>query len=229
MKRSKEVVLVHGLWHQPAHFGRLADVLRRQGITVHVPPLHRGSLAADTAAVQEVVDVCVEPPVVLGHSYGGSVITGLERVGHLVYVAAFVPASGESGALLGGAGALVNHAVQQNDDGTTSIKPEMAGDVLYADCTAAESAWATALLVRQRPGHGRGVPERIAWNSTESTYIVCLEDKALDPALQQRMGGRCSTTLRITSSHSPFISRPVELAETITGISVPRFVQQSSQ
>lgn len=197
MKQRTALVLVHGLWHQPAHFDRFADVLRSQGITVHVPRLHRGSLAADTAAVQEVVDACVAPPVVLGHSYGGSVITGLERVGHLVYVAAFVPAAGESGALLGGAGALVNHAVQQNNDGTTSIQPEMAGHVLYADCNAAESAWATALLVPQRPGHGRGVPERTAWRSTESTYILCEEDKALDPALQQRMAGRCTTTIKI--------------------------------
>ena len=217
MKQRTEVVLVHGLWHQPAHFDRLADVLRRQGITVHVPRLHRGSLAADTAAVQEVVDACAVPAVVLGHSYGGSVITGLERVRHLVYVAAFVPAPGESGALLGGAGALVNHAVQQHDDGTTSIQPEMACDVLYADCTAAESAWATALLVRQRPGHGRGIPDRTAWEATESTYILCEEDKALDPALQRRMAGRCTTTVKFTSSHSPFISRPLQLAEVIAG------------
>jgi pimeloyl-ACP methyl ester carboxylesterase len=218
MEQRTEVILVHGLWHQPAHFDRLSDVLRRQGTTVHVPLLHRGSLAADSAAVQEVVDACADRPVVLGHSYGGSVITGLERVGHLVYLAAFVPAAGESGALLGGAGALVNHAVQQNDDGTTSIKPEMAGDVLYADCTAAESAWATSLLVRQRPGHGRGVPEHIAWDSTETTYILCEEDKALDPGLQKRMARRCGTTVSMASSHSPFISRPAELAETVFGI-----------
>lgn len=218
MKQRAEFVLVHGLWHQPAHFDRLADVLRKQEVTVHVPRLHRGSLAADTAAVQEVVDACAAAPVAFGHSYGGSVITGLERIRHLVYVAAFVPAAGESGALLGGAGALVNHAVQQNDDGTTSIRPEMASDVLYADCTAHESAWATELLVRQRPGHGRGVPEKIAWNSTESTYILCEEDKALDPSLQKRMARRCSRTVSLASSHSPFISRPAELAETVLGI-----------
>ena len=95
MMQNLEVVLVHGLWHQPVHFDRLADDLRGQGVLVHVPRLHRGSLAADTAAVQETVDGCRTAPVVVGHSYGGSVITGLERVGHLLYVAAFVPASAE--------------------------------------------------------------------------------------------------------------------------------------
>lgn len=209
------MVLVHGLWHQPEHFGPLAEALRRLGATVHIPRLHR---AADTSVVQEEVDACVEIPIVMGHSYGGSVITGLERVRHLVYVAAFVPAAGESGALLGGAAALVNEAVRQNDDGTTSIKPERAGEVLYGDCTEADSIWATELLVPQQAGHGRGVPRRIGWESTASTYILCEEDKALDPRVQARMALRCTTTIRVPSSHSPFISRAAQLATTVLEI-----------
>jgi hypothetical protein len=95
--------------------------------------------------VQEVVDACRMAPVPLGHSYGGSVITGLERVRHLIYVAAFVPAAGESGALLGGAGALVNKAVQPT---TTGPPASIRGrPVLYADCSEADSAWTTGLLL----------------------------------------------------------------------------------
>lgn len=216
MSQQPEVVLVHGLWHQPAHFDLLARDLRGQGVTVHVPRLHRGSLAADTAAVQSAVDGCREAPVVLGHSYGGSVITGLERVRHLVYVAAFVPAAGESGALLGGATALVNEAVRHNGDGTTSIAPERAREVLYADCTEADGDWATRLLVPQQPGHGRGVPGRVAWQSVESTYLRCEQDQALSPELQERMARRCTNTLSLESSHSPFISRSGQLAELIS-------------
>jgi hypothetical protein len=126
-----------------------------------------------------------------------------------------VPASGESGALLGGAGALVNDAVQRNDDGTSSIRPERARDVLYADCTEAESDWATELLVPQQPGHGRGVPARIAWQSVESTYLLCEQDRALSPDLQQRMARRCTNTISLSSSHSPFISRSRQLADLI--------------
>jgi hypothetical protein len=59
--------------------------------------------------------------------------------------------------------------------------------VAFVERTEADSRWATALLVPQQPGHGRGVPSRVAWQSSESTYIVCEEDKALDPALQERM------------------------------------------
>ncbi|RAX43654.1 alpha/beta hydrolase [Arthrobacter sp. AQ5-06] len=215
MNQQTEVVLVHGLWHQPAHFDQVADGLRRHGANVHVPRLHRGSLAADTAVVQETVDDCSAQPVVLGHSYGGSVITGLERVRHLMYVAAFVPAAGESGAMLGGPSALVNDAIRHHDDGSTSIQPERAREVLYADCSVADSAWATSLLLPQRPGHGRGVPSRIAWKTTESTYIHCEEDRALSPVLQERMASRCTRIVSLNSSHSPFISQPEWLTRRI--------------
>ena len=80
MSPRPEVILVHGLWHQPAQFDRLTAVLRAHGIGVHVPRLHRGSLTNDTAAVQKVVDALPVARIVLGHSYGDSVITGLDRV-----------------------------------------------------------------------------------------------------------------------------------------------------
>lgn len=67
----------------PEHFSLVAERLPTAGTDVVAPELHRGSLAADTAAVQSVSDSLREPPIVLGHSYGGSVITGLRGAGHL--------------------------------------------------------------------------------------------------------------------------------------------------
>lgn len=93
------VVLVHGLYHRPEHFAVVAEGLRADGTEVAVPELHRGSLTADTAAVQAVIDALPESPVVLGHSYGGSVITGVRGAAHLVYLAAFVLDTGESAAV----------------------------------------------------------------------------------------------------------------------------------
>lgn len=215
MRQKPETILIHGLWHQPAHFDHLAEELRRQGRAVHVPYLHRGSLAKDTSAVQEVVDACDREPVILGHSYGGSDITGLHGVSHLIYLAAFVPAAGESGALLGGSTALVNAAVRHNEDGTTSIRPDRAREVLYADCSEAQSLWATGLLLRQQPGHGRGVPEDFAWQRVESTYLKCEQDRALSPDVQESMGGRCTNKATLTSSHSPFISQVPQLARVV--------------
>jgi len=82
MEQVRNVILVHGMWHQPAHLSLLTHELRESRIRVISPQLHRGSLAADTAAIQDAVDASAVAPVVVGHSYGGSVITGLRGVHH---------------------------------------------------------------------------------------------------------------------------------------------------
>ncbi|MGW5488573.1 alpha/beta fold hydrolase [Streptosporangium sandarakinum] len=138
----------------------VAERLRTAEAEVVVPELHRGSLSADTAAVQAAVDSLQEPPIVLGHSYGGSVITGVRGAGHLVYLAAFVPDAGESAAGLGGASPRLQDAIVPGPDGSTSLHPDRAADVLYGDCPEPLAVWAVGLLRVQGPGCGRGVPER---------------------------------------------------------------------
>jgi hypothetical protein len=211
-------VLVHGLYHVPEHFAAVADRLRARGVEVAVPQLHRGSLEADTEAVQAAVDAMRAPPVVLGHSYGGSVITGLTGAAHLVYVAAFVPDAGESAAALGGTTDLLRAAVRPDDGGATHIDPALAADLFYRDCTAEVTARAIDLLRRQLPGCGRGVPRRQAWRDTRSTYVVCARDEALDPAVQRAMARRCGDTVTWQTSHSPFLSRP-DLFATLQPVS----------
>lgn len=206
-------VLVHGLYHRPEHFAPVAEGLRAAGVDVRVPGLHRGSLAADTAAVQRAVDELAgttgRPPLVLGHSYGGSVITGLRGAGHLVYLAAFVPDAGESAAGLGGASAGLRAAVVTGGPGgSTSLRPGPAADVLHADCSAPAASRAVELLCAQAPGCGRGVPERQGWKHTPSTYVVCALDRAIDPGLQRAMAARCGSVRVWRTGHSPFVARP---------------------
>src|SRR5262249_41171620 len=161
------------------------------GTEVVVPELHRGSLPADTAAVQAAIDSLQEPPIVLGHSYGGSVITGVRGAGHLVYLAAFVPDVGESAAGLGGASPQLQDAINREPDGSTSLHPDRAVDTLYGDCPEPLAAWAVGLLRMQAPGCGRGVPGLHSWKHTPSTYVVCAQDRALAPVLQRKMATRC--------------------------------------
>jgi alpha/beta hydrolase family protein len=210
------IVLVHGLWHDPRHLDGVAGRLRAAGLEVTVPELHRGSLSADTAAVQAAVDAMPRPPVVLGHSYGGCVITGLTGVAHLIYLAAYVPDEGESAATLGGSAHFIDRIVRRRPDRATELDPAGAVDALYADCSPAEAARAVALLRPQAAGHGRGVPERVAWHGVASTYVVCTADRAIDPAVQRRMATRCSTTHAWPTGHSPFLSRPDLVAGLIT-------------
>ncbi|MEV7558620.1 alpha/beta hydrolase [Streptomyces sp. NPDC089795] len=202
------VLLVHGLYHRPEHFADVAERLRATGIEVAVPELHRGSLRADTAAVQAAVDALREPPVVLGHSYGGSVITGVRGAGHLVYLAAFVPDTGESAAGLGGASARLRDAIRPEPDGSTSLCPDRAAEALYNGCPAATAGRAVGLLRTQAPGCGRGVPDRQSWKHTPSTYVVCAQDRAIDPGLQRRMSSRCTDVREWRTGHSPFVGRP---------------------
>ncbi|MFD5411333.1 alpha/beta fold hydrolase [Streptomyces nojiriensis] len=202
------VVLVHGLYHRPEHFAEVTEHLRASGVEVAVPGLHRGSLLADTAAVQAAVDALREPAVLLGHSYGGSVITGVSGARHLVYLAAFVPDAGESAAGLGGASPQLREAIRPGPGGSTSLCPDLAAATLYGDCPGPLAARAVDLLRAQAPGCGRGVPERQSWKDTPSTYVVCAQDRAVDPGVQRRMASRCTDVREWQTGHSPFVGQP---------------------
>jgi pimeloyl-ACP methyl ester carboxylesterase len=209
------VVLVHGLYHRPEHFAVVTERLRAAGTEVVVPELHRGSLPADTAAVQVAIDSLQEPPIVLGHSYGGSVITGVRGAGHLVYLAAFVLDVGESAAGLGGASPQLQEAINPEPDGSTSLHPDRAVDTLYGDCPEPLTAWAVGLLRAQAPGCGRGVPEHHSWKRTPSTYVVCAQDRAIDPGLQRKLASRCIDVREWQTGHSPFVGQPDLVVELL--------------
>ncbi|MFE7842848.1 alpha/beta fold hydrolase [Streptomyces sp. NPDC057474] len=220
------VVLVHGLYHRPDHFSLVAERLWTTGTEVVVPELHRGSLPADTAAVQAVINSLPEPPIVLGHSYGGSVITGVRGAGHLVYLAAFVPDVGESAATLGGASPQLQKAINPEPDGSTSLHPDRAAGTLYGDCPEPLATWAVGLLRAQASGCGRGVPERHSWKHAPSTYVVCAQDRAIDPGLQRKMASRCTGAREWQTGHSPFVGQPdliVELLQELLATSTPRW------
>ncbi|WP_432043964.1 alpha/beta hydrolase [Streptomyces cadmiisoli] len=209
------VVLVHGLYRCPEHFAAVAERLRMAGTEVAVPEPHRGSLLADTAAVQVVIDALPEPPIVLGHSYGGSVITGIRGARHLVYLAAFVLDVGESAAGLGGASRQLQEAISSESDGSTSLLPDRAAATLYDDCPEPMAAWAVDLLRAQAPGCGRGVPERQSWKRTPSTYVICARDRAIDPGLQRKMASRCIDVREWQTGHSPFVGQPSLIVELL--------------
>nr|WSX54344.1 alpha/beta hydrolase [Streptomyces sp. NBC_00974]WSX54890.1 alpha/beta hydrolase [Streptomyces sp. NBC_00974] len=215
------VVLVHGLYHDPQHFNLVVGELAAARVEVAVPELHRGSLQADTEAVQAVVDAMEQPPLVVGHSYGGSVVTGLTGAAHLVYLAAFVPADGESAARLGGSTKLLASSIVQDGDGVTHVDPAAAIEVFYADAPIERATWAASLLRPQKPGCGRGVPERQSWQNTPSTYVICTQDRAIEPDLQGEMSRRCSSTLTWHTSHSPFISQPGRVAAVLRSLLLP--------
>jgi len=219
---APEVILVHGLYHQPQHMQPLQAALEERGAIVHVPRLHRGSLAADTGAVQQVVDARRSKPVLVAHSYGGAVAAGVRGAASFVFMAAFAPNVGESCAQLGGADAPVNAFVRPHPEGGTFIPAEAAAELFYADCDPQAAQRAVDLLVPQASGHGRGVVEAAPWKRAFSRYIICSDDRAMSPALQLRMAMRCSSHEVLSASHSPYISRPQQVATSVLGSAAAR-------
>lgn len=142
-------------------------------------------------------------------------ITGVRRASHLVYLAAFVLDAGESAASLGGASQRLKDAIVTQPDGSTTLHPGLAIDTLYGDCPEPLAAQAVDLLRTQAPGCGRGVPQRHGWKTTPSTYVICAQDRAIDPGLQRTMAARCTDVREWQAGHSPFVGQPDHIVELL--------------
>lgn len=217
MRRPRVVVLVHGMWHQPAHFDAFRTALERAGHVVWVPLLHRGSLAEDVAAVQEAIEHCSEPPVLVGHSYGGAVIGHTTGARAMLFVTGFVLEVGESCATVAGPPPCMP-AIVSNPDGSTSLDPDLAPEYFYADCAPEDVERAVAQLVRQGRGHGRTPAWASTWREVPTRYVVCEQDRAIEVEVQWRMAARCTTQVPMPTSHSPFVSQPEALAAEVSAL-----------
>jgi pimeloyl-ACP methyl ester carboxylesterase len=191
------VVLVHGAWHGAWCFEREIPLLRAAGIPVvalDLPGHGRDpgpftDLHGDAARVRAALDGTEGDVVLLGHSYGGAVITeaGVHpAVTHLVYLCALALDSGESCATAAvGEAKTLSHdgrptladGLVNHPDGSTTLTPEAAAACLYNDCDADTVAWAIAHLGPQPMANLGQSPTAVAWRQTPSTYVVCADDQ----------------------------------------------------
>jgi pimeloyl-ACP methyl ester carboxylesterase len=167
----------------------------------------------DAAYVRQVLDRRDAPVVLLGHSYGGAIITEAgthPKVAHLIFLASLVPDEGETcGQLLGVDAAGI-------DDEPKAPPPEPA-ELFYHDCDEQMVAWAVERL-RPRPlTWMQQSPRAVGWRVRPSTYVVCAADRAIPADVQKSWAARCTASIEWDSSHSPFMSHPdwvVELLAT---------------
>lgn len=218
----RPIVLVHGAWHGAWCFEPVIELLESGHHVVAAVDLPLEGPTRDVEAARECI---AQHPgaVVLGHSYGGFVISqaalGLD-VSHLVYLAAFMPDTGEN---VGASAAkaprtVLNDAMVVQDDGLVSIEPTLAIDAFYHDC---DQAAAEAAVSRLRPQRFESYPileGAPPWRSVPSTYVVCRDDRALAPALQRKFAGRAGSVVEWEGAHSPFLAQPERVAELLMNL-----------
>jgi pimeloyl-ACP methyl ester carboxylesterase len=224
------VVLVHGAWHGAWCWERVTPGLSARGlrpIALDLPGHGADEsgltdLHGDAARVVETLDVLDEPALLVGHSYGGAVITEAGEhpmVEHLVFLAALALDAGESCADAAVGQAAANGIDWQGrpnlgdglvvaPDGTIRVDPDVATRCLYNDCDAESVAWALDRLGPQPLGNMQQAPSRVSWRAKPSTYVVCTEDMAVHPDLQRLLAKRCSAAVEWPTGHSPFLSDP---------------------
>jgi pimeloyl-ACP methyl ester carboxylesterase len=224
---SPTYILVHGAWGGSWCWRDVGAELNRRGVTwraVDLPSSRNDAdpatgLAKDAAAVAALAD-SDGPYVLVAHSYGGAVVAEVaSRIPNLqrcIYVAALVPSPGESATDASRrirVRTLLDEAIEVNGD-FLRLRPEVAIDALYKDCTPAIAKWAVDQLSTQTLASFRS--HRESENArTETIYVRCTNDHAIDPQIQQLMSEECDFALSIESEHSPFLSQPSEFCDVI--------------
>jgi len=220
------IVLVHGAWADASGWNGVAERLDREGYTVIAPANPLRSVAGDSQYLASVLATISGPVVLVGHSYGGVVIsnaaTGNTNVKALVYVAAFAPDSGETlGQILamnpGSQAVPPNLTFRPYPGGVDAyITPSAFHEVFCADV---QQKTADLMAAEQRPldaailAQGSGAP---AWKTIPSWYLVAKDDHAIPPATERFMAQRAGATTReVRSSHVAMISRPDVVTDLI--------------
>lgn len=225
------VVLVHGAFADSASWNGVIERLLADGTTVVAPPNPLRGLTADAAYLKSFVGSIEGPVLLVGHSYGGAVISAaaadLPQVVGLVYIAAFVPERGESlGSISAGFpetpfGAAIRPSTYPLPDGTeaTEVHLDYASypEVFAADVPAELTK---VLAVGQRPIAVLGLEETLAvepaWKHLPSWDLVATQDNAIHPEAQRSMAKRAgATTVEVAASHAVAVSQPEAVAGLI--------------
>jgi len=217
----RNVVLVHGGFVDGSGWEQVYNLLEQDGFTVSIVQNPTLSLAGDAEATRRVLDVQGGPVVLVGHSYGGSVISEAgahEKVAALVYVAAFAPEKGES----------VNTLVADPPPGAPvpPILPPQEGFLLLdnekfhgsfaGDLSAERAAFLADSQVPWGVDALAGAVTEPAWRAKPSWYLVATEDRMIPPPAQRAMAQRAGATVaEVAGSHAIYESQPQAVADLI--------------
>ena len=221
MSNQPSILLVHGAWADGSSWSKVIPLLHASGLNATAVQLPLTSLGEDAATVNRALALEDGPVVLVGHSYGGAVITeaGTDpKVTGLVYVAAFAPDVGESaGSLLGTVPpAPLASEGRPDAEGFVKLTRKGVSESFAQDLPEIERE---GLFAAQAPTSVRslgGAVSSAAWKTRPSWYVVATDDHAIPPGLARTMAKRINArTIALDASHAVMLSHPQAVAALI--------------
>jgi pimeloyl-ACP methyl ester carboxylesterase len=215
------VVLVHGAWADGSSWDKVIPLLLAKGLKVVAVQNPLTSLADDVVATKRVLDAQTGPVVLVGHSWGGMVITQAgddPKVAALVYVAAFAPDEGQAASDLGKDLPPPPGLASAHPDasGFLWLTPEGVAHDFAPDLPAAETK---VMAATQGPLSAKALDEKVstaAWRTKPSWYVVAEKDRMIQPDLERAMAKKIkASTSALPTSHVAMLSRPKDVAAVI--------------
>lgn len=218
----KNVVIVHGAFADGSGWRAVSDILTKDGYRVTLVQQPLTSLADDVAATRRILDLQDGPSVLVGHSYGGMVISdaGKHRnVAALVFVAAFQPEKGESLLQLAKSKPVVNmkkDSIKATADGFLYLEPEAFPEAFAADLPKGDAEFIARSQVFASQKAFAAEAGEPAWKTKPSFALVATEDRSINPDLERDMAKRAGSRIHeVKASHAVYVSRPGDVAKLI--------------
>ena len=210
-----DVVVLHGAWHQPAHYSALVDRLEAAGLDVVAPDLTGLSLVESSATVSRIVGS--DRPVVVGHSSGGITAATIAGARAYVFLHAWILERHESPQQLLGA---ISDEEQRGLAATSTdaglvLDPDDAARRLFADASEADARRALELLRPEPPAIFDLQPEEVHWREAPSIYIAGRRELTMPQSLVDTFAARCDTSRIWPTGHSSYLTHPDDVARLI--------------
>jgi pimeloyl-ACP methyl ester carboxylesterase len=221
--RVRNIVLVHGAWADGSGWKGVYDILVKDGYNVSIVQEPETSFKEDVAATKRALSQQDGPCILVGHSYGGAVITeaGTDpSVAGLVYVAAHMPDAGENEADDGKrfpSDLSKSNAIKKTTDGFTYLDPAQFHEYFAADLPAKQAALMARSQVLNLADNFKAVINTAAWRNKPSWMLVATKDRTINPDLERWYAARANShKVEVAgASHSVYVSRPKEVAALI--------------